>query len=134
MKNHATKAVAAAKIATAVESATAAKDSCNLVPLHHSLLPSPPLPTMLLSAPKKSPPQSPECGGLEKKRSEKKIGFGRYVGATIHRIKMLRGTVSTQTGPPPLDPFAGFQHAAYLDGCRLARSCCTMVGWLHGWT
>jgi hypothetical protein len=84
MKKPTAKAIAAAKIAIAMENATAAEGSRNLVLLRRSPLPSPLLPAMLLSTPKKSSPQSPERGG-----HEKRFGFSRYVGGMVHMIKML---------------------------------------------
>jgi hypothetical protein len=71
MKKPTAKAIAAAKIAIAMENATAAEGSRNLVLLRRSPLPSPLLPAMLLSTPKKSSPQSPERGGHEKSEARK---------------------------------------------------------------
>jgi hypothetical protein len=66
---------------TAVEAIATTKDSHNLVLLRCSPLPSPSLSTTLLSAPKKSPPQSPSIPEREREEREMKSWI-RYVGAT----------------------------------------------------
>jgi hypothetical protein len=75
MMKPAAEAVAAAKNAVANETIAVAKGSCNLVPLCHSLLPSPLLSVTLLSTLKKSPSRSPLLSRAREKEAEK-IWFG----------------------------------------------------------
>jgi hypothetical protein len=96
MKKPAVEVIAAAEIAAVMESATAAEGSRNLEPLLASLS----------TALRYAPLHTEEIALVTKawrsreKRSEKRFCFSRSVEVTVHKIKMLRGTVSTQTGLP----------------------------------
>jgi hypothetical protein len=96
MKKPAVEVIAAAEIAAVMESATAAEGSRNLEPLLASLS------TALRYAPLHTEEIAlvTRAWRSREKRSEKRFCFGRSVEVTVHKIKMLRRTISTQTGPP----------------------------------
>jgi hypothetical protein len=109
----------------AAEVVAAAEGRPNLVPLRRS-----PLPSLPLSATRTEEITVAVTVGFESEITRKGRKDSISVKCGGYRIKLLRGTVSTQTGLPHSDPFAVFQGVPETVAGWLASSVWLDQGWV----